>query len=64
MTTVAKLNDKFVRLVKTQETVAFSQEKNWVLVEYDLATSENRRQFRRWLPLESTRFDWVREFTF
>ena len=64
MTTVAKLNDKFVRLDKTQETVAFSQEKNWVLVEYDLATSENRRQFRRWLPLESTRFDWVREFTF
>jgi len=64
MTTVAKLNDKFVRLVKTQETVAFSQEKNWVLVEYDLATAENRRQFRRWLPVSTTRFDWVREFTF
>ena len=64
MTAVAKLNDKFVRLVKTQETVAFSQEKNWVLGEYDLATSENRRQFRRWLPLATTRFTWVREFTF
>ena len=64
MTTVAKLNDKFVRVVKTQESVAFSPEKNWVLVEYDLAIPEHRRQFRRWLPVSSTRFDWVREFNF
>lgn len=61
---VARLNDKFVRLVRTQETVQFSDEKNWVLVEYDLAVPEHKRQFRRWLPVESTRFDWVREFNF
>ena len=61
---VARLNDKFVRLVRTQETVQFSNEKNWVLVEYDLAVPEHKRQFRRWLPIASTRFDWVREFNF
>ena len=61
---VARLNNKFVRIVKTQESVAFSPEKNWVLVEYDLAVPEHLRQFRRWLPVESTRFDWVREFAF
>lgn len=61
---VAKLNGRFVRVVRTQESVAFSPERNWVLVEHDLARPEHRRQSRSWLPVDSTRFDWVREFNF
>ena len=61
---VAKLNDRIVRIVKTQETVMFSKDKNWVLVEYDLAVPEQRRQSRRWLPVATTQFTWVRQFAF
>jgi hypothetical protein len=62
MTQIAKLNDQFVRIVRTQETVAFSQQKNWVLVEYDIDLAPNRRQNRRWLPIETTQFTWVRDY--
>jgi hypothetical protein len=61
---VAKLDDRIVRVVKTAETVQFSPEKNWVLVEHDLHLPERKRQQRRWLPVETTRFDWVRNFDF
>jgi hypothetical protein len=63
MTTVAKFNDSFVRIVRTQAHVAFSPQPNWVLVEFDLHLPEHKRHNRRWVPA-STRFDWVREFSF
>ena len=62
MTQIAKLNDQFVRIVRTAETVAFSQQKNWVLVEYDIDLAPNRRPNRRWLPIETTQFTWVRDY--
>ena len=61
--TVARLNDRFVRVVRTAETVAFSQQRNWVLVEFDIDRPEHRRQSRQWVPA-TTRFDWVRDFHF
>ena len=59
---VARLDDRFVRVVRTQERVLFSEEPNWVLVEHDIHLPEHRRLNRRWLPVAQTRFDWVREF--
>lgn len=59
---VARLNDRYVRVVRTQETVQFSEEKNWVLVEHDIHLLENRRPNRQWYLVATTRFDWVREY--
>ena len=63
MTTVARFNDSFVRIVRTQAHVAFSQQRDWVLIEHDLHLPEHKRHNRRWVPA-ATRFDWVRDFSF
>lgn len=62
MAQIARLRDQLVRIVRTAESVAFSQQKNWVLVEYDIDLAPNRRQNRRWFPVATTQFDWVREY--
>lgn len=61
--TVARFNDQFVRIVRTQEHVAFSPQLNWILVEYDIDLPQHKRQQRRWVPAD-TRFDWVRQWQF
>ena len=61
--TVAKMNGKFVEVVRVAETVAFSTQKNWVLVSPDLAKSERTKSEFKWVPA-STRFEWVRTFNF
>ena len=61
--TVARFNDRFVRIVRTQERVAFSPHQDWVLIEFDIHLPEHKRQQRRWVPA-TTRFDWVRDFHF
>ena len=58
---IAKFNDRFVRIVKVEEKVAFSNERDWILIEFDVHLPEHKRQQRRWVP-SSTRFEWVREF--
>jgi len=63
MTTVAKLKDRIVRIVRVQERVAFSPHPNWILIELDIHLPEQRRQLQRWVPAD-TRFEWVREFRF
>jgi hypothetical protein len=47
-----------VRIVKQAKQVQFSDEPNWILVDFDL--SEQGKEFK-WLPA-ATRFVWVREF--
>lgn len=59
--TVARLNNRYVRLVRTSHRVAFSDERDWILIEFDIHLPEHKRQQRRWVPA-STRFDWVRTF--
>lgn len=61
---IAKLDNRFVRVVRTQESVVFSPQRNWVLIEHDIHLPEHKRLNRRWLPVDSTRFDWVRSFNF
>jgi len=61
--TVARFDNRFVRVVRTQERVAFSPQPNWILVEFDIHLPEHKRHTRRWVPA-TTRFDWVRDFHF
>lgn len=63
MTVVAKMNGRVVQVVRTAETVAFSSERGWVMVCFDFEQPERKKSQFRWFPA-STRFEWVREFTF
>ena len=58
--TVLKWNNHYVRLVKYQRKVAFSDSIDWLLVDYPISLPENKRRVL-WLPL-STRFEWKKEF--
>jgi predicted amidophosphoribosyltransferase len=55
-----KWNDRVVRLVKYQRKVLFSDNEDWLLLQYPLSLPENKRRLL-WVPL-STRFEWKREF--
>lgn len=64
MTTVARMPDgKMVEVVRVAETVAFSPDRGWVMVCFDFEKVERKREHFKWLPA-TTRFDWVREFSF
>jgi predicted amidophosphoribosyltransferase len=58
--TVLKWNNRIVRLVKYQRKVLFSDNEDWLLLQYPLDLPENKRRLL-WVPL-STRFEWKREF--
>jgi hypothetical protein len=60
---VARIQNKFVRIVRTARTVDFSQQENWVLIEHDIHLPEHKRQRLKWVPA-TTQFDWVRDFHF
>ena len=57
---VLKWNNRIVRLVKYQRKVAFSNNLDWLLLQYPLELPENKRRLL-WVPL-STRFEWMKEF--
>jgi len=63
MMIVAKIKDQIVEVVRFAETVGFSEEKGWVCVCSDFEQQDRRKQHFKWIP-SSTRFEWVREFTF
>ena len=60
--TLLKWNNKVVRLVKYQRKVLFSDNTDWLLLQYPIHLPENKRRLL-WVPL-STRFEWVRESVF
>jgi len=63
MTTIAKMNDRLVEVMRTADTVAFSEERGWVMVCFDFEQAERKKSLFKWVPA-STRFEWVREFSF
>lgn len=63
MVVVAKMNGKLVQVMRVADTVAFSQERGWVLVCFDFEQSDRRKSQFKWMPAH-TRFEWVREFKF
>ena len=61
--TVAKMNDKIVQVVRVADCVAFSQDRGWVCVTPDVDKADRAKHDFRWVPA-STRFEWVRTFSF
>jgi hypothetical protein len=43
--------------------VGFSTDRDWVMVCFDFEKVERKREHFKWVPA-TTRFDWVREFSF
>ena len=62
MVTIAKMKDKIVEIVKVQETVMFSQDKDWIFICFDFDKINRRREQFKWVKAEETKFEWVREF--
>ena len=63
MMIVAKMNERVVQVVRVADSVGFSQERGWVMICFDFEQPERRKQQFKWVPA-TTRFEWVREFTF
>lgn len=63
MVVVAKLQGRLVQVVRVADTVPFSTDRGWVLVTTDLGKPERKMEQFKWVPA-STRFEWVREFSF
>lgn len=63
MMIVAKMDGKIVEVKKVADRVGFSDERGWVMICTDFEQSERRKQHFKWVPA-STRFEWVREFSF
>lgn len=63
MMIVAKIEGRLVEVCRVADTVGFSDARGWVMVCTDFEQPERRKQHFRWVPA-STRFEWVREFTF
>jgi hypothetical protein len=64
MIKVAKMTDgKMVEVVRVAETVGFSPEPGWVMVCMDFEKTDRKKSEFKWVPA-STRFDWVKEFSF
>ena len=51
---------KIVRILKKAHTVAFSKDKNWLMIDTDFARGKNSIG-QKWIPA-STKFSWVKEF--
>lgn len=61
--TVAKMQGRLFEVVRTAREVAFSTERDWVLVTPDVGAPERKKQNFQWVPA-ATRFEWVRTFSF
>ena len=59
---IGKFKDKIVQIVKVQETVMFSTEKDWIFICYDFDKINRRREQFKWVKASEVRFDWVKEF--
>jgi hypothetical protein len=62
MMIVAKFKDKIVQIVKVQESVMFSEHKDWIFICFDFDKQNRRREQFKWVKASETRFEWVKEF--
>jgi len=66
MTTVAKMGNKIVEIMRYAWEVQFSPDKGWVLVDPELGAPDMTGSTRaniKWYPA-TTRFEWIRSFNF
>ena len=62
-TMVAKMGNRVVQVMRVADRVGFSEDRGWVMVCFDWEQTERRKSQFRWVPA-STRFEWVRSFSF
>lgn len=62
-TMVARMGDRVVQVMRVADRVAFSEDRGWVMVCFDWEQPERWKSQFRWVPA-STRFEWVRSFSF
>jgi len=53
-------NGDLVQIIKTAESVLFSEETGWILIVTDFEKPLHRQQGIKWIPA-TTEFCWVRE---
>ena len=63
MTVIAKMNGKLVEIVKVADKVEFSNTPGWIMICMDFEQADRKKSQFKWIPA-STRFDWVKEFSF
>jgi hypothetical protein len=63
VTVLAKMNNRVVEIVKVAREVQFSTAPNWILICLDFEHVESRKSQFKWVPA-STRFEWIRTFSF
>ena len=63
MTVLAKMNNRVGEIVKVAREVQFSTAPDWILICLDFEQAESRKSQFKWVPA-STRFEWVRTFSF
>jgi hypothetical protein len=63
MIIVAKMNGKLVEIVKVVDEVKFSNTRGWVMICMDFEQVDRKKSEFKWIPA-TTRFDWVKEFSF
>ena len=61
--TVAKIKDQIVEIMRVAEVVSFSEEKGWVMICIDWEQAERKKSQFKWIPA-STRFEWIRKYSF
>ena len=60
--TVAKWKNKIVEIVRTARDVQFSDEKDWILINREIAKPNSLSVV--WVKAADTRFEWVRDIHF
>ena len=61
--TVAKMADRLVEIHAVKRRVEFSDDEGWILVTTDVGLEPHLQMNFRWVPA-TTRFEWVRDFSF
>ena len=57
---VAKWQNKIYQIIRVVDRVAFSEEKEWLLLSNQINKQDSIQV--RWVRVKDVRFDWVREF--
>ena len=60
---VAKMNNRVVQVMRVADTVGFSSERGWVMVCIDWEQVDRKKSQFKWVPA-TTRFEWVRSYSF
>jgi len=58
---VAKWKNRIYQIIRVVESVAFSEEKEWILLSNQVNKKDSIQV--KWVRVKDVRFDWVREFT-